>query len=121
MSTPFANGFPIGLPMKHDSFVSGAVFNKDETHILAWSEFGKARLWNIEVDEDFPKKYLQLMVKVVTATSIDDYGNIITLSKNEWEKYKENYIRIAEEHEKVCKHKNANIYLNHQKPNWNKK
>ena len=32
--------------MKHDSTVSGAVFNQDETRILTWSDDGTARLWD---------------------------------------------------------------------------
>ena len=107
--------------MKHDRPVYGAVFNQDETRILTWSGDGTARLWNIEVDEDFPKEYLSLMVKVATGTAMDDYGNVITLSKKKWEEYRAEYIRIAEKHLKNCKHKNANIYLNYQKPNWDKK
>jgi len=57
------------------------------------------------------------MVKVATGTNMDDFGNVITLNKIIWEEYKANYILIAEEHNKTCKHKDANIYLNFQKPN----
>ena len=115
------DGSPIGQPMKHDSDVYGAAFTKDETRILTWSHDGTVRLWNIEVDDDFPKEYLPLMVKVTTGTDMDDFGNVISLNKNEWEENKANYILIAEEHIKTCKHKDANIYLNYQKPFWGKK
>jgi hypothetical protein len=78
-------------------------------------------MWSIEGDEDFPKEHLSLMVKVATGNSMDDYGNIIILNKNEWEQYKADYVRVAEEHIKTCTHKNANFYLKYQKPNWDKK
>jgi WD40 repeat protein len=107
--------------MKHRRSVRGVAFNNDETRILSWSGDGTAKLWDVEVDEDFPSKHLPLIVKVATGTSMDDYGNIITLSKKEWEEYKANYILIAENHVKICKHKDANIYLNYQKPNWDEK
>ena len=58
------------------------------------------------------------MAKIATGTVMDDYGNVTALSKKKWVSYKAEYIRIAEKHIKSCKHKNANIYLNHQKPNW---
>ena len=115
------DGSSIGQPIKNDTETLGAVFNPDGTRILTWSEFGTAKLWDIEVDEDFPKEHLSLMVRVATGTSMDDYGNIITLKKNEWEQYKTDYIRVAEEHIKTCTHKNVNIYLKYQKPNWDKK
>ncbi len=107
------DGASIGQPMKHDSYIYDAVFNKDETRILTWSDDGTARLWDIEVDEDFPKEYLPLMVKVATGTAMDDYGNVTTLSKRKWEEHRAEYIRVAEEHLKNCKHKSANIYLNY--------
>ena len=112
------DGSPIGQPMIHEQDVNGAVFNKDETRILTRSDDRTARLWDIEVDTDFPKSHLSLMVKVATGTSMDDYGNVITLSKNEWEEYKADYILIVEEHIKTCKHKDANIYLKYQKTVW---
>lgn len=61
------------------------------------------------------------MVKVATGTDIDDYGNVNSLNKRKWEEHKAEYVRIAEEHIKDCKHKSANIYLNYQKPNWGNK
>ena len=114
------DGTPIGYPLKHDSAISGAVLNQNENRILTWSVNGSASLWNIEVDEDFPKESLPLLVKVATGTTMDDYGKITILSKRKWEELRAEYIHIAEKHIKNCKHKNANIYLNCQKPNWGK-
>ena len=115
-----SDGSPIGQPMKHDGSVSGALFNQNETRILTWSDNGTARLWNIEIDEDFPKEYIPIMVKVATGTDMDDYGNVTALGRNKWEEYRKEYIQISEEHIKTCKHKSVNIYLNYQKPNWSK-
>jgi WD40 repeat protein len=115
------DGSAIGQPMRHDRNIYGAMFNRTEDRILTWSSDGTARLWDIQADEDFPKEHLSLIVKVATGTVIDDYGNVTTLSKQKWEEHKAEYIRIAEEHLKHCKHKSANIYLNYQKPNWSKK
>jgi WD40 repeat protein len=115
------DGASIGLPMKHDRYVNGALFNKDETRILTWGGDGKARLWNISVDNDFPQEYLPLTVEVATGTTMDDYGNVTASSKRKWEEQRAEYIRIAEEHLKHCKYKSANIYSNYQKPYWGKK
>ena len=52
---------------------------------------------------------------------MDDYGNVTTLNKEEWEKLKAEYIYIAEEHAKNCDHKDANIFLKYQKPIWDNK
>lgn len=110
----------IGKPMKHKNAIVSAEFNKEETQILARSDFfdnGTVHLWFIEVDEDFPKRHLPLMVKVATGTTMDDYGNVKASSNRKWEEHRAEYIRIADEHLKICKHKNANIYLNFQKQN----
>ncbi|RMD52511.1 MAG: hypothetical protein D6828_05635, partial [Nitrospirae bacterium] len=103
--------------MKHDSEVYDALFNRDETRILSWSEDKTVRLWNIQADYDFPKEHLPLLVEVMTGTKMDDYGNVTVLSKDEWEKRKKEYIKIAEEHLKTCKYKEANLYLK-QKQLW---
>ena len=79
-----------------------------------------AQLWNIEIDKDYPKKHLPLMVKVATGTNMDDYGKVISMNKNEWEKYREEYSTIAENHVKKCKNRGVNLYLNYQKPIWDK-
>lgn len=106
--------------LKHDRDVSGAVFNHDETRILTWSKDGTARLWDTTIDEDFPKQHLSLLVSVATGTTIDDYGNISALSKEKWEAYRNEYIDICEKHLKTCKYKKKNLYLNYQKPMWDK-
>ena len=41
-----ATGAQIGPALTHDDSVSGAVFSKDETRILTWSDDKTARLWN---------------------------------------------------------------------------
>ena len=96
------------------------MFNHDETRILTWSGDGTARLWDTTIDEDFPKKHLSLLVSVATGTTMDDYGNITVLSKKKWEAYRNEYIDICEKHLKTCKYKKKNLYLNHQKPMWDK-
>jgi hypothetical protein len=87
---------------------------------LTWSEDGIPRLWDIEVDYDFPEEHLELIVKVATGTTMDDYGNITVLSKKLWEENREEYFQIAEDHIKKCEYKNANSYLKYQKQNWRK-
>ncbi len=104
--------------MKHDNYVSGAVFSRDESLILTWSDDSTARLWDIGADYDFPKEYLPLLVQVATGTKMDDNGNVDALSKDEWEKKKQEYIKVAEEHLKTCKYKKYNLYLTRQKQYW---
>ena len=36
---------------KHEESVNGAVFNRDESRILTWSEDGTARLWAVGQNE----------------------------------------------------------------------
>ncbi|RWX43104.1 WD40 repeat, partial [Candidatus Electrothrix aarhusensis] len=111
----------IGEPMLHDAEVKGAQFNSDETKILTWSDDGTARLWNINVDYDFPPEHLSLFVEVATGTMMDDFGNIRVLTAQEWKKRKARYIRINEEHvNDTCQYKNVNFYLQHHKPSWNR-
>lgn len=68
------------------------------------------RLWNIGIDYDFPREYLPLLVEVRTGTRMDEYGNIFVLSGEEWEAKRKEYVRIAENHLKTCKYKDANLY-----------
>jgi hypothetical protein len=112
----------LAATMKHWDYVWGASFNKDETLILSWSgdsenKRGEVRLWNIAADYDFPNEHLTLMINVMTGTTMDDYGNVAVLSEEEWKLQKEEYIKIAKEHEKECKYKKANLYLR-QKEYW---
>ncbi|MBY5389624.1 WD40 repeat domain-containing protein [Rhizobium leguminosarum] len=39
-------GHQIGLPMHHDGLIGGALFSKDSTRILSWSDDNTARLWD---------------------------------------------------------------------------
>ncbi|NIM10801.1 MAG: hypothetical protein GTO45_02340 [Candidatus Aminicenantes bacterium] len=39
--------------MKHDRAVDGAIFNKDGTRILTWSNDGTSRLWNAATGKPF--------------------------------------------------------------------
>ena len=94
------DGLPVGQPIRHhyltvdDYGVIGASFNQNETRILTWSNEA-VTLWNVEIDDDFPKEYLTLMVNVVTGTTMDDYGNISLLSTKKWKECRSKYIRIA--------------------------
>lgn len=44
-------GKQIGLPMKHDNEVNGAIFNFTESAILTWSEDRTAKLWDVNTGE----------------------------------------------------------------------
>lgn len=79
-----------------------------------------ARLWHVQADYDYPKKYLPLLVEVVTGTVMDDLGNVTALTPEAWLERREKYIEIAEKHLKACQHKDANIYAR-QKPLWKTK
>ena len=109
------DGVPAADFMKHDGDVNGALFNHDETRILSWSDDKTVRLWNIAADYDFPNEHLPLLVNVMTVTQMDDYGYVTALNKAEWEKQKKEYIKIAKEHLKTCKYKEANLYLKQRK------
>ena len=55
---------------KHEKFVNGALFNRDESCILTWSEDGAVRLWNISsVDEKSSDEGI-LDFQVRTGTSL---------------------------------------------------
>ncbi len=102
--------------MKHDGPVIGAQFNRNESLVLTWSEDGTARLWDYtSADYDFPKKYLPLLVEVATGTIIDEYGNVSALGSKEWSERKKRYAKIAEEHLKTCRYRDANLYRIHKR------
>jgi len=112
------NGAPVGQPMKHSFSVNGVAYSKDELRILTWSGDGTARLWNIGADYDFPQKYLPLLVEVATATQMDIYGNITSLTTEVWEKKKQEYIAVVEAHLKDCEYLDYNLYFHRQKQFW---
>ncbi len=103
--------------MKHKKSVNGAVFSRDESRILTWSDDGTARLWEVGADYDFPPEHLPLLVEVATGTTMDDSGNVSVISKDQWEERKQKYIKIAEKHMKTCKYKEHNLYVK-QKQAW---
>ena len=113
-------GKPIGEPMKHYGFVKDAVFNRDETKILTWDR-KYARLWDIDVDYDFPLDLLKLQIAALTGTEFNPTTSEITFIEPErWEKMKAEYLEKAAKHYKSCKYKNANIFHRFY-PNWPKK
>jgi len=52
----------------HTDAVRGAAFNKDESQILTWSNDKTARLWNVDVDSDFPPEYVETRVQAAGVT-----------------------------------------------------
>ena len=40
------DGRPIGPAMKHEEWVNGALFSRDESRILSWSDDRTLRLWD---------------------------------------------------------------------------
>lgn len=103
--------------MRHEAPVLGAVFSDDDTRVLTWGADGSARLWNLSYDSDFPARHLKLLVEVASGTTIDSYGNLISLSREEWQEKKRQYIPIAEAHLRTCKYPEANLYRQ-QKAAW---
>ena len=78
-------------PMKHEDGVRGAIFSHNGSLILSWSWDHMTRLWDINVDYDFPKGYLSLLLEMVTGTVMEGLGNIAVLSPEEWQKRKRTY------------------------------
>ena len=105
-----SDGTPVAAPMNHKDPVSGAIMSQDESRILSWTQDGTMWLWNFQVDYDYPKEYRPLQVEVATSTEIDDLGNVTVLDAEAWRKKRAEYIRIANEHWKTCRYKDANVY-----------
>lgn len=104
-------GKPIGLPMTHDGNVYGAMFNKDETQVLTWSEDKTARLWDIGVDYDFPVDLLRLQIAALTGTEFDpSTGEITFMDPDRFEKRKAEYLEKAARHYQSCRYKDANVF-----------
>jgi WD40 repeat protein len=104
-------GKPIGIEMQHNDIVNGAAFNRDETAILTWSRDGTARLWDIGVDWDFPKEHIKLQIMVLTGTGFDATTmEIKAIEPERWLELKERYLKIAAEHYKTCRYRDANVY-----------
>jgi len=104
-------GKPIGQKMVHKDWVWGATFNADETRILTYSDDGTARLWDIDVDWDYPIDKIKLQVKALTGTKFNTTTmGIEVIEPDEWRKIKMEYMEFAAEHYKTCKYPNANVF-----------
>ncbi len=132
-----ANGLPASQVMKHGGRIDQAICNDNSNQILTWSKADNTvKIWKMNytyavsqqamsfnssqnVDFDFPKNSLELMVEVFTGTTLDKTDNLRILKAKEWMDKKENYIRIADNYYRTHNYQHANIYLN-QKRIWGK-
>ncbi|MCI5137184.1 MAG: hypothetical protein D3922_01930, partial [Candidatus Electrothrix sp. AR1] len=82
--------------MKHGDDVDFAEFNADESRILTrasnWD--GKARIWDISLNTDWPADKVLLKVEVETGTEMTAAGEIHALSAGEWQKKRCEYDKI---------------------------
>ena len=57
--------------MKHNGYVAGAVFSRDETRILTCSDDGTARLWDVDADLDLPSNLFKLQPRAITGFKLN--------------------------------------------------
>lgn len=96
------DGNGVGRVLRHDGPVMGATFADNTKNILTWTN-ESAYLWSAEADFDFPSDNASLLIEVLTGTAMDKFGNIRTLSGNDWITQKNKYIGIAEDHYRNCR------------------
>jgi hypothetical protein len=110
----------LGPTLKHEGPVNGAVFNKDESRILTWSGDNTARLWEMNIDLDFPRQDIKLWTQAVTGTELNiDSRQPTNIELDRWHRIQAEYKRLAEAHAKVCKYPRANQWiLFHPEEQW---
>jgi WD40 repeat protein len=70
---------------KHDRPVVGAVFTRDESRVLAWSDDGAVKLWDAAlVDENLTPTERILELEVRSASRLDLPGQLVRLKSAEW-------------------------------------
>jgi len=91
--------------------INGARFSKDGTRILACSDDGTARLWDIASDTDFPIDHIKLQVMAITGTFYDANTNTVNvISPAKWREIKERYMELAAQHYKSCRYPEGNVF-----------
>ncbi len=128
-----ANGSPASSIILHPFPISGVITDSGKDLLLTWSgDDNTVKIWKTflrepadfsdlpRADCDFPHQYLDLLVDVLTGTTVNERGNLMILRPGEWHLKKELYRQIAEEHWKVCRYKQANFYAK-QKEMWGSK
>jgi hypothetical protein len=97
---------------EHNGGVKGAVFNRDESRILTWSDDGTARVWPLNVDFDFPADAVERWVETITGF---EYDFVVQQAKGldspRWRSIRQQYEKIASDHAKTCKYPEVNQWL----------
>ncbi len=73
---------------KHGSDVAFARFHDDETQVLIVNRSAPPRFWNVDVDKEWPREWLELRLESRTGTRLDEIGDVKALSCDEWQKRK---------------------------------
>jgi hypothetical protein len=68
--------------------VKDAVFGPGGHRILTWNKEGSAQLWTLYVDENTPRKHLDLQLEIQTGTRLNDANEVEVLSATAWREKK---------------------------------
>ena len=90
--------------------IRGAVFGDLQAQILAWDR-DKIHIWKIKGDFDIPTELFKLQAIVVTGINLNTDANVIKpVPPDQWFKLKDDYLKKASEHYKVCKYPQHNLW-----------
>ena len=88
------NGHPLTTRMAHENVndtlgpegaVNGAMVSSDEQRVLTWSEDGTVRLWDLNANNDSPKKTLRIDHEIRTGSQLDKSGEVKPLTAERWQ------------------------------------
>ncbi|MDA8019807.1 MAG: WD40 repeat domain-containing protein [Thermoanaerobaculia bacterium] len=88
----------LGRTLHHGSRLVGATLSPGGRFLISWGENGTVRLWDLEVDYDFPRQYLPLLVEATTGTHLNDLGEIEALAEDAWRNRRAEILRVQEEY-----------------------
>jgi WD40 repeat protein len=71
--------------------VEGVVFSPGGQRILTWNKEGSALLWTLHVDENMPRKSLDLQLEIRTGTRLNDANELEVLSTEAWREKKRRF------------------------------
>lgn len=111
------DGGRVAPPMRHGP-LAGAFFTSLEQAILSWGDGsadgatgGHYKRWDISADYDFALEALPTVVRALTGADYDEAGRLRVLTHDEWRRSRDEYERIAAQHQAECRFPSRSLAL----------
>ena len=89
---------------------NSAIFGRNKNQIIAWDD-DAIHLIKTETDLDISPELFKLQTKVITGIVMNTDANVINcIAPAEWYQLKDEYLKKASEHYKVCKYPQHNLW-----------